>query len=57
MVGKIAYELYLVHGYILENVNASINGCFAFWIFSLFIAIVLHELLTLIRKYMIMKVQ
>lgn len=26
MVGKIAYELYLVHGYILENVNASING-------------------------------
>lgn len=48
MVGKIAYELYLVHGYILENVNASINGCFAFWIFSLFIAIVLHELLKLI---------
>ena len=44
-IGLISYELYLVHGYILENVQVTILGAMEFIVGSVGISFVLWVLL------------
>ncbi|WP_207645565.1 hypothetical protein [Marvinbryantia formatexigens] len=50
IIGAISYELYLVHGYILQWVNVSISGEIIFIVGSVAGAIILHYVMSLIKK-------
>ena len=50
IVGAISYELYLVHGYILQWVNASFTGEIIFIFGSLIGAVILHYVMKAIKN-------
>lgn len=50
VIGAISYELYLVHGYILQWVNVSLTGEIKFIVGSVAGAIVLHFIMSFIKQ-------
>lgn len=50
LVGAISYELYLIHGYVLQNVSVGLQGEIVFVVFSALGALILHFILKVIRK-------
>lgn len=50
LLGVISYELYLIHGYVLNWVTVSLSGEIMFIMESLIMAIMLHYLLRVIDK-------
>lgn len=50
VIGVISYELYLVHGYILQWVNVSLTGEIIFIVGSVAGAIVLHYIMSFIKQ-------
>lgn len=50
IIGAISYELYLVHGYILQWVNASFTGEIIFIFGSLIGAVILHYVMKVIKN-------
>ena len=51
LVGKISYELYLVHGYVLGMVSISVGGAFIFVLISTIVTIIFYYAVKVIKKY------
>ena len=50
LVGKISYELYLVHGYILSMVPISVGGTIIFILISAIVTIIFYYVVKTIKK-------
>ena len=51
LVGKISYELYLVHGYVLGMVSINVRGAFIFVLISTIVTIIFYYVVKIIKKY------
>ena len=51
-IGKMAYELYLIHGYLLEMVGKTIFGASMFWILSFIISFSFYKLFGIVKSFM-----
>lgn len=50
LVGKISYELYLVHGYILSIVPVNVGGAIIFVLISIIVTIIFYYVVGAIKK-------
>lgn len=51
LVGKISYELYLVHGHVLGMVSINVRGAFIFVLISTIVTIFFYYVVKIIKKY------
>ena len=51
-IGVFGFELYIIHGYILEKVLVTLNGAIAFMVIAFGSAIIYHLFVKKINRYM-----